>query len=430
MSAWVSISEGEDCTLTATFSDPGCLCNGGSRSIRFRGVSVRVDMDNDNNNESGVPDCNPAERAARNQGDPKLFVIATGDSDEDYIPDFAEGTDKWPEAETRSIGAGGGELIPIKVDITKFPLSATSEIIITYDACDPAAMTRTAAGYVSGLFELTADKREFSARLWPAIERHLPVAEASQAQLRYDELLDATYCDLETLAAVPAGVSEFTLVLTLREAIKVSATFQNPRTTMTPVVVMTREGTNFETFIVGTQGTLNGVRKGAASDLAAVADTPEVWFHTITAQQASSDVALGNLTYPEPSCTAPVSVELTNLTGLRDGPYSQLEGSVTFIKKDEPRAFISYYNTTLGRTVWGSDKSTAPFKLPPGEYYVLPGIFGSKMHWKVYDLVKGNHQTLLDAAHIPTITAADGQTAEGTIDAKKVRDDIRAIPMP
>jgi hypothetical protein len=283
-------------------------------------------------------------------------------------------------------------------------------------------------GELTHTFEVVNNNRLAFGRLWHGKSYERTPEEKAEDSARFEELLASTFSPRLTSSTVPLGQTTHVLTIQLQQAVNVTLRFTNTGRPYEPVNVSTREGRSFKNIGFESTGTLNGVRKGVATHLFAVSNMPEVWILPLTAAQTSSSRNLGSIAFPEPTCTAPVSLTMTNHTDLWLSPIFQLRNMASFIKKDDGRVFVSFVNRTTNLTVEKTITSNDIFKLPPGEYYVVPGVFGTKIHWKVYDLVKAGQQAALDAVQIPTITAADGQTATATIDAKKVVEDIQRLP--
>jgi pimeloyl-ACP methyl ester carboxylesterase len=162
LEAIVEICEGQTCTVTAAYT--GCNCVGAA-AIELRAVTVDAAIDADNNNEFDNPGRTAAERAADDNytGTGKIAITATGDSDEDYIPDFADGTTKWQGAE---YGGSGAVFVPIIIDISGVPTSDDRMIDIAYSEADPAWMTRTQVAPGRYTYELGVPGPYANARLW------------------------------------------------------------------------------------------------------------------------------------------------------------------------------------------------------------------------------------------------------------------------
>jgi hypothetical protein len=281
-------------------------------------------------------------------------------------------------------------------------------------------------GEVSAAFAI-GDDREASARLWDGEGHTLTPKEILAATARYGELSRTTASDRLVTAAIPADAKTHSLTITLKEAVKISFRLTNPRPATHLATVMTRDSHAAASFRFTVAGVLHGVPKGAATQLLVIADTPEAWIRPLTEAETSKDTNLGDVAFPEPTCSAPVTVTMTNHTDLWASPIVQLRNMASFIKKDDGRVFLAFVNRETNQTVETEKDSVDPFKLPPGSYYVLPGCFGADIHWKAYDLIKAGRHTELDAAKVPVIVAADGPPATLTVDARKVMEALRGI---
>jgi hypothetical protein len=284
-----------------------------------------------------------------------------------------------------------------------------------------------ASGEVVGNFTIVAGDREASARLWDGEGHSLPPSESAIAANRYDEIAKSTYSDRIYVSAVPTDDRTHVLTIDLKEAVAISLRLTGDKEHGGEITIGTREGLSHAMLRLSIAGTLNGVRKQAATHLWAIGDTSEVWIRPLTVAETSRDINLGDIVFPMPTCTSPVAVTMTNHTDLWASPIIELRNMATFIKKDDGRVFLSFVNRKTNQTEERKGTNEA-FMLPPGEYYVVPGCFGADIHWKVYDLVKAGRQAALDAVRVPIIPAADGKNATLTVDAKKVMEAIRSIP--
>jgi hypothetical protein len=283
-----------------------------------------------------------------------------------------------------------------------------------------------ADGEVSAEFTVAED-REASARLWDGEGHALSSKEMLAATARYGELTRTTASDRLVTAAIPAGAKTHSLTITLKEAVRISFRLTNPHPATHLATVTTRDSQAAASFRFTVAGTLHGVPRRSATHLLVIADTPEVWIRPLTEAETCRDTNLGDVTFPEPACTAPVTVTMTNHAELWASPIIQLRNMASFIKKDDGRVFLAFVNRETNQTVETSKDSVDPFKLPPGSYYVLPGCFGADIHWKAYDLIKAGRHAELDAAKVPVIVAADGPPATLTVDARKVMEAVRGI---
>lgn len=202
----------------------------------------------------------------------------------------------------------------------------------------------------------------------------------------------------------------------------------NPELAGFGLTVMDRDRTAWLRGVAGSFE-LNGVRKGAATELFVSTRGPRAHVIALTAEQTQADVDLGDITIPSMDQSAAVDITMLNRQDLWGPGIHNLSQSVTLISSDA-NTILTFWIDRSGRavTVLQPDPDAPPARpaIPPATYYIVPGGFGSPLDQALLDAVRAAKFDLLDSSHVPTIDAVAGQTTTLSVDARQARDAVIA----
>lgn len=177
----------------------------------------------------------------------------------------------------------------------------------------------------------------------------------------------------------------------------------------------------------GDQFEIRGVRKSAAGSLFfSDFNKHEVFIVPLSASQTAADSDIGAITLSPSTLDSSVHVTMTNVDQVQKDEV--LERSyVTLLSVDGVRAFQLRLGEG-GVARWGLPSDTADPKVAPGRYLVIPGYCArSEVVQKALRLIRAGRLADIDAASVPSITAATGQTASVTVSAVQARSALLGI---
>jgi len=225
------------------------------------------------------------------------------------------------------------------------------------------------------------------------------------------------------------GRAQYDIAMIGHDAIAVTCRVTNQPQFPTQVTAEVRGVASVGMFPPGEPFTLHGVRKGAAAELFFGMEGAVIHSVRLSAQQTLADIDLGDVAIPSPAGTAVVDLTAENfLNQWTRGGMEPLGRYVTLIRADGGLILAYPINRSNGKVVADVDtvQPMVPPSLPPGTYYISPGIFGGRLQLRLLDALRAGQQAALDAHNVPKVTAVADQTVTLTFDAAQARDNIMA----
>lgn len=269
----------------------------------------------------------------------------------------------------------------------------------------------------------TADP-ELIVRLWHGEHYTLPEADRLEAKERYRAYTSSHHFDTKLVFALSAARDLYDVELVASPSISV---------TIAPFIASEPA----EYFSVAERGgryvgrgsrlnpvVLKGVRRGAPAELLLDSDyTNGIYFVSLTSDQTAADINLGQYEFSPPPTVVPLRVTLGNRDDAwAPGGHSVWYG-VTAIRRDGGLVYSFSLHRTEG---WTAETIRTAFEVEPariaeGEFFLIPGLFGSDFHFRVLDALRAGRAAEFDAANIPKINAVAGEPEiVTTIDAQAV----------
>jgi len=184
-------------------------------------IAVDVDIDSDNTNNWDMPDRSAYEdQIEHKSGDAsypgKLTEVNEHDGDNDGIPDYADGFNKFGGTSDRTDAAS---FVPLVIELMEPIDFVEARLRITYDASDPDEVTLTGSGTEADPYVYTP--AEGHLRIWTKDADVARNRNSVEAGIPGDYVPSGTYDDVSAL-----GFNSATRVVTLYvEGIAASATF-------------------------------------------------------------------------------------------------------------------------------------------------------------------------------------------------------------
>ncbi len=176
-----------------------------------------------------------------------------------------------------------------------------------------------------------------------------------------------------------------------------------------------------------------GVRQGAPTDIfVRMALRPQFHVLHFNATQTAQDINLGEIQLVDAPRTATVAVTMTNLTNLFDIDGALLWDHATLVSSDAQVILVFRVDQSSG-TIVERLRAAPPLAMPlvpPGTFYVSPGMIDMPLPLALFDAVRAGRQADLDAAGVPKFTAIEGQQVTLQFDARAARDAIMAFYPP
>lgn len=201
-----------DITPTLSFDNVGIhtvsiLDQGATASVEVHVMGLDVDADSDNNNNHASPDRSLAEDNVEATSPGKIIPVGLVDTDEDGIPDFADGYNQNATADDDE--SDGTCFAPVVIELPSPIDINVSKLRFTYSASDPMGVTTPGGVYTPAAGSL---------RLWtkPGDEER----NGAQVSTSGDYVADAVY-DATDLGFVGGANPERTVTLHM-EAVRAS----------------------------------------------------------------------------------------------------------------------------------------------------------------------------------------------------------------
>jgi hypothetical protein len=278
--------------------------------------------------------------------------------------------------------------------------------------------------------QLSEDSEEVIAALYWGKSVGLDWMDAAYAEERYFELRDQYYFpELRTEPYEP-GMTEVNLEIIAYESIKLTGmvTSPMPEWASDRVQISVRGGIWMKEFPPLEPFEVRGVRKGHPVELFfALYEENAIRNLTLTSDQTQDDLNLGEIQFPEIGTGAVADITVTNQEDLWEpGGQWPMWTRVTLISFDGQTILCYPLNPADSKVV--DDLATVqekePPSIPPGTYYISPGLFGNRTQLMLLDMIRANQHVLLANTGVPMLVAQEGDGNSITIDAKQVRDSI------
>jgi len=179
--------------------------------------------------------------------------------------------------------------------------------------------------------------------------------------------------------------------------------------------------------LAGESITLPGVRRGHPSKIIITRTRPgfrgEHHIYELSAATTVADADLGAIAIP--ALARDASLHLT-VAGARDA-YTHigfpLDYAVALVSADFD-VILTFPLNDAGVAL--HDENSPPIPVPSGTWWIVPGAVTPDLTMAVYDALRAGGAGALDAAAVPKVTLAPGETATISINAPETRDAIYA----
>lgn len=245
----------------------------------------------------------------------------------------------------------------------------------------------------------------------------IPPELRSQAADRYKFLYE-TYA-VPGCFIVPVTGTEVSHTITLGEAVRVSGRLVNPSGASIASAVGVRGLHSLDMVMPPEDGVFAvNVRKNAPAELWIAGESIQLHSVRLTATQTAEDVDLGNIVITEAVPNATLKLTMNNNQGLHLASKMLLGDSLALISADSSRMFLFDVRND-GSVHWPGENYQANYDLPvpAGTYYIAPGSLDNRPFLALLESIRANRHAQLDAAGIPKVTVAAGQTESLAFDA-------------
>lgn len=160
------------------------------------------------------------------------------------------------------------------------------------------------------------------------------------------------------------------------------------------------------------------VRKHAPAELWIAGEPTQLHSVRLTAAQTAGDIDLGNVVITEAIPNATLKLTMNNNRGLHLASKLHLGNDLAVISADGTYMFLFGVRNN-GRVHWPDQNSKAVYDLPvpAGTYYIAPGSLETRPFLALLESIRTNRHAQLDAAGVPKVTVAAGQTKSLAFDA-------------
>lgn len=265
---------------------------------------------------------------------------------------------------------------------------------------------------------------ELGVRLWDGEYYTLPDAERREAEEKYREYTSSYHfaTQVEVVLDAAREIYDFELIAWPSVTVTVAPFIVSEPAEYFSVIE--RGGRYFGRGSRLNPVVLKGVRRGAPAELMVTSDdTNNVFFLPLMAEQTQQDINLGQHEFVPPPTPATLRVTLGNRDDAwAPGGHSVWYG-VTAIRRDGGLVYSFSLHRTEGWTVEtiATAFEVEPAKIAEGEFFLIPGLFGSDFHFRVLDALRAGRAAEFDAANVPKINAVAGEPEiVMTIDAQAV----------
>lgn len=265
---------------------------------------------------------------------------------------------------------------------------------------------------------------------------NLSAAEKSHAADRFKHFQSAYHFERSLTVTVQPGVNSYTATLVGHPAVNVRMAIDDGSGVLKGVAVGVLGGLWSGLISPPEPVIVKGVRKGVPAEICVQIATreaaPQAFVLPLTAQQTASDIDLGIVPLSVAARSIPAPMTLTNVTHVfTPGGYALFD-DVTLIRADG-QVILGFRVHPEGGPEGGRvlDRFVLPLTdplLPPGEFYISPGVFGGIVPRHLLACLRNGRQGDLDAAGVPKVVAVEGQaTAPLVIDGLAARDAILSV---
>lgn len=281
--------------------------------------------------------------------------------------------------------------------------------------------------------QLDADQSEtmLAARLWDGRWHDITGSDRILADERYRELRNAYSFDLRYAVSMNDAQDTYAIALVAYPSVEVSGRLLDSQGQPVTGEVSVVGSVAYDRVWDEDAGVFEfgGVRQSSVAYVVCQRhDSAEIAIVQLTAIDTAQDYDMGDIVPPlVSSATAEIDVDMVNYVLLQDSNYTSLSSGVTLVAADASHVY--HFPATLeGQII--RERMHVPEELPlveAGEYYVVPGAFGSRGAMALYLSVLDGRQAQLDSAGVPTITAVANQQTVLQFDAGQAYDDVVAV---
>jgi len=170
------------------------------------------------------------------------------------------------------------------------------------------------------------------------------------------------------------------------------------------------------------------VVKNAPAEIWIAGETTQLHSVTLTAQQTASDIDLGDITVDDLTTDANVVLTMNNAQSLHLESKIKLSDSLGLVSADGEALFLFDVKGD-GKAYWtnSSGDPVDTLSIHAGTYYIAPGSLGNRPFLALLESVRDGRQPQLDAAGVPKITVAPGETVNYAFDGQTAVDAIIAV---
>jgi hypothetical protein len=289
-----------------------------------------------------------------------------------------------------------------------------------------------ASGQIHFVLNVDDSDPQIVVRLWSGRGFDLPIAEAIEAQHRYDALRSAYAFPWRVVVPAVPGQSVYSVELAGKPAISLAGRFIDeaglPLSGSVGVLFF-----RTTSAYIGPESNgafqLSGVPRGHAITLVFMTEEYRVYLHEVSSNLTAEPIDLGNIEVDMLPADATVDIEMVNGTDFFDSADEYLGDSLTLVRKSDGVVIHCFSLNALGKAASFSMDTPlgAATTVPAGEYYTSPGTLGHAAPLALVAAVRDGRQAALDAAGVPQITAVAGQTTSLTFDARAAAAAIESV---
>lgn len=256
--------------------------------------------------------------------------------------------------------------------------------------------------------------------------------ERALAEANYYQLRDQYHFAKFNSVPYDSNITEVSLDIVAYESVKVTGVVVSPvaKWASDMIQISVRGGVWLKRFRPGEAFEVRGVRRGHPAELFfELYEENATRIIALTSEQTQANIDLGEIQFPEIESGANINISVTSHEDLWEpGGVYPMYTRVTLISFDGQTVLCYPINPNDGKVVddLGTVQEKMPPSIPPGVYYVCPGVFGNRTQLHLLDMIRAGRHELLVNAGVPVLGAQEEDDNTMALDAQQTRDAILA----